>query len=415
MSALSWSKVGDLSWYPPNVLLIYVGVGQSYARGATADVGTVISTTPVYPNLALMVANGPLVTRRTNLDLVSARETPTPKTQETFGSGFVNNLISKVQSTFGISQKVAFLLSAENSQPLTRLNRGSLRYNLALDGIRDAKEHALRHGLIPIVAGALCEQGQADDWVHRATYAAGLQRWSMDFAADARAITGQSDDPLFYVMQVAAGNRRDPWDASFFEQGAALAQLDLHGHGLIRLVGPDYQFPISADLRHPTSVGYYRLGALFAEAVFAQTSGQGWHPILCRRAFKIGTNRIRLDMAVPDKGDLMIDLAGDIVPTEAACCGFLVMAEGAACPVTAVSIPASPDLANINRRWVDLDVETPSGAGAKVYFAQRADGTGGLGPVFGPRGNLRTVATYQPLLGPPRPHWCPAFTVEVPG
>lgn len=403
----------DLSWYPSNCLLIYGAVGQSFQRGVNFDLDQILSPVPVFPANAFMLPNGPLAGAETALDLVPAFESPTAQTRETPCSSFANNLIAKVDQAMGYKPKVAIILSAQSGQTLTRLDRGTLRYNLLIGGIRQATAYALRQGLIPIYAGTLVEQGQANNAEQSATYGVGFEAWMRAIADDAKAITGQAETPLAYVMQVAAGTRRDPWDASFFEQGAAAAQYDLCGD-TIRLVGPDYQFPVGADLRHPNSVGYYRMGALFAEAVFAQTAKAGFHPIMVLRGRKMSATRIRLEFAVPDKGDLMLDGSGDVAATTASFYGFQVASSlGAECQIAAVTIPASPDPANINRRFVDIDTVSPIISGATVYFAQRADGDDGAGPAFGPRGNLRTVATYQPLLGAARPHWCPAFTKEV--
>lgn len=119
-----------------------------------------------------------------------------------------------------------------------------------------------------------------------------------------------------------------------------------------RLVGPGYHFPVGADLRHRDSVGYYRMGALFAEAVFAQTPKAGFHPIMAPGGCKMSATHIRLKMAVRDKGDLLIDGSGDVAATTASFSGFQVASSlGAECPNVAVTIPASPDPAYIDRRF----------------------------------------------------------------
>lgn len=415
---VEWAKVSGKSWLPENCLLIFGVMGQSNAAAVNVDTGdAIISGASVYPGRALMVSGGPRVSGPTGLPLVDLVEAVTSGRRESCASGFANTLIRDVNAAFGYQPRVATFVSAQTAQPLTELNRGSVRYNNALDAIRDCVAHAEAENLIPIYMGSLWVQGEADSVVQRESHRRGLLRLAQDFGDDAMAITGQSDRPRFFTTQVASGIRRDANAASFYEKGSGLALYDADGLDVIRCAGPMYQFPISSDLLHLSCQGQYLQGIQFARAVYAEFAGQGWHPIKYVGARWLSTTSLRLEFAVPDYDDLALITAEAVTDTTASTKGFQIVDRAGTLHTLTVTIPASIDLGTVNKRYVDIAFAAAPVGPVTVRYAQRPDGATGNGPVFGGRGCIAANATYTPLVAPTNPlrHWLPAFTATIEG
>lgn len=402
------SYSSDWRWPTTDVLLIVVGHGQSNARGQGT---TAASTTPVYAGKALMPSNGPQVTGATGQALVDLVEIG----QETPGSGLVNNLIAKVAALTGAQPYVCYLNGAVSATPLRQLNRGSAAWAKIMGGIEDAASWARSNGLVPLVLGMTWTQGEESTDRQRtgAEYLADLDNLARDFAADAKARTGQTDDPRLYVTQIYSGHNNEPTDLEWAEWGPNVAAVEGHVRSLIRLAGPMYQLEIqTADYLHLTAAGQYAQGAMQAEAIYADWAGAGWSPIRPLRAWLRTSSIVRIEYAVPGNGDLSLVTGEAVTDTTNSTKGFQVFTAGRGTKLTISSVTV-PAMTDVNDRYVDITLSAPVTGGAFVTYAMRRDTNGQNGPGTGGRGCLATGSTYTPLSGGAQRHWAAAHSLTA--
>ncbi len=412
---VEWADVSGSSWWPENVLLIFPVMGQSNADAVNDDTGdALISTVAVYPDNALMPNGGRRYSSTVNGVLVPLVESVVGARRESLCSGFANNLISIVDAAMGYKPRIFTFTSALSGTEIALLNRGSVQYNAMLDGVRDGVAYALANDLIPIVAGALWVQGEADSQAQKESYRRGLIRLARDFADDAMVLTGQADTPRFFAAQPrsGAGTLAPTAGSSWYENGAGIGTYEADGSDLIRCVGPLYQFPISSDLLHLACAGQYGSGVQFARAVWGEFGGQGFHPIKCVGGVFLDAVTLRLEYNVPDNDALTIRDSAEVTDTTATKKGYFVTDRfGSAVTISSVTVPASPS-GSINDRFVDLVFSTAPATPVTVRYAQVRDAAGD-GPVNGARGCLATATAYTDLTSTERRHWAPAHTIKV--
>lgn len=136
------------------------------------------------------------------------------------------------------------------SQSINALKKGTLPYQNLIDAVQQAQIMALAAGLTRVVVPRLFwVQGEADNGMSLATYQALLDTLQSDFTTDVQAITGQSEQVIFYVAQVSSSP--NPTSA-----GPILAATALHVAypTRFRCTGPMYRYPF-VDTAHLTGLG----------------------------------------------------------------------------------------------------------------------------------------------------------------
>jgi hypothetical protein len=242
----------------PNVtrLTLSLVYGQSNSNGGNL-LTRAISTEPVLPGRALMFSGGARLNYATAYrlsfddiagvcDLFEIDENRILRPGETPCSGLASgllNLLPRTEATicnsFGIG-----------SQSINALKKGTLPYQNILDAVQAAQINALASGFTRVVVPRLFwVQGEADNGMSTATYQALLDTLQSDLTADVQAITGQSEQVLFYVAQISSS-------PNMASAGPVLAALALHiaAPTRFRCTGPMYRYPF-VDIAHLTSQG----------------------------------------------------------------------------------------------------------------------------------------------------------------
>ncbi len=335
--------------------------------------------------------------------LVSLVETEFSTMGETPTAGTLEEIHDAVLAENGIAYSAhnfQLLGSAagEGAMTIAQLSKGSAWYTELLAHVTAGLAAATARDQTYLVGAVTWTQGEADYLANTAaaTYVTSLNTLVSDLNSDIKAITGQARDVHVITNQLASHKfygRTDPLIAK--------ALLTATANPLVHLAVPMYWLTHAADNIHLVARSSKVMGAYYG-LVYKRVvvDGATWtplQPVSAQRLGKVAVIKFNVPVA-----PLVLDTTLVTVNTNY---GFELVDSGGS-PLTISSVALTGD----NRVKITAAATIP--AGAKVRYAWT--GAGAVGPVNGPRGNLRDsqggVVVFSPTdLAVPLHNWCPIF------
>ena len=286
----------------------------------------------------------------------------------------------------------------EGAMTIAQLSKGSAWYTELLAHVTAGLAAATARDQTYLVGAVTWTQGEADYLANTAaaTYVTSLNTLVSDLNSDIKAITGQARDVHVITNQLASHKfygKTDPLIAK--------ALLTATANPLVHLAVPMYWLTHAADNIHLVARSSKVMGAYYG-LVYKRVvvDGATWtplQPVSAQRLGKVAVIKFNVPVA-----PLVLDTTLVTVNTNY---GFELVDSGGS-PLTISSVALTGD----NRVKITAAATIP--AGAKVRYAWT--GAGAVGPVNGPRGNLRDsqggVVVFSPTdLAVPLHNWCPIF------
>ena len=196
--------------------------------------------------------------------------------RETIRSGLANNLTA-FSPTGDFQSSVS--LSAIGNTAYSGLKKGTDTYNKALLQITNIF-NAAKNDLSKTdrVSGIAVIHGEKDhfDGTSASLYESYLAEWQRDYEADAKAITGQTNDVPLFTDQMSSFTGYG--SATSVIPGAQLSASENYP-GKIFLVGPKYFFNYN-DYAHLTNTSYRWLGEYYAKVIKKVViDRESWRPL----------------------------------------------------------------------------------------------------------------------------------------
>jgi hypothetical protein len=236
-----------------------------------------------------------------------------------------------------------------------------------------------------------------------------LSLLQIQYDADLRALTGQSEPVRVYLTQSNRGSSR------FETPEIPIAQLNAkYDNPYVQCVGPTYFAPPEVRERDPAvyvkAAGYRRIGQLFGRFLIDDLWGAFREPLRIEEGYWVGpkTIRLRYNRAIAlEDNDSRINVS-DLGPGRG-----IDFNDGT---------PWSPAVEGIRLargRDAELDVElTAPSAGyyKRLLVAARTTGEGGVGCLQGPRSAIRSKESFDvdPLDGTALFDWACMEQVVLP-
>ncbi|WP_131034793.1 sialate O-acetylesterase [Klebsiella variicola] len=396
-------KQRDMSFYSPdpNVIYIFIDMGQSNSWGQYSGGVPTIAGVPVYPDNALMLNTGVRATLTEATSLVPLVETNAGIASETSGSSWVNHTIRDMEALTGVRPTILMLNASQGGMRYYQLTRGQTAYKQFQAALKSAVSLIRARGKKPVIAAVRWMQGESElSFVpsNKPTVQAQLRQLQRFVADDASQITGTPQDPLLFVNQVSPVSK---YADGIWRQPVKEAQLLREGK--IIPVGPVFQYPM-ADGVHMNSWGRNYLGQCLAMATVTEVFGSSYAPQLPGEYAWIDdvTLRINLDAAF---GPLTLDTSGTVSMTGLENYGFNFDDYSATPPViTAVTL---------NESSIDITLNKSPRRSWRLAYAMKPTGDN-AGPVTGARGCLRDSAGHQNLYDTSvvTHNWYPSFIIH---
>jgi hypothetical protein len=322
-----------------------------------------------------------------------------------------------VTTNNGVSGKTIEQLSKVNTQNSTN------RYGRYLDALTRIKAIADSQGESYGVTGIVWMQGEYNyrdfggSW-DKESYKTLLTQLRLDMLSDAKAVTGQEDNPAFFTYQTGAGYTRDEDSAGNPGLHVGMAQWEFSQENTDSyLVGPVY--PYTDKGGHMDSNGYrwygQQLGKVYHKVV---NQGQDWRPLSPIRTNLIG-QAVYIDFHVPEP-PLVFDLPYVIgSATDYEDKGFKVTDDNGQVGITSVEI--------IGETIVKLSLARAMIGSGHVWYADKTvhNGNGNLRDSddtvaldnyeYLPGSGMYDSANIGALVDKPYPlhNWCIAFYLPV--
>jgi hypothetical protein len=403
----------EQTWY------IIGAYGQSNSMGRnvlTNAEDTIISTTPLYPQHALMLASGTQANGVVQTSLVPLVEASSNGGRETLLSGCVNHMIAALDAA-GLTRPhfIAFT-AGQSGQALTNLGRGTQGYNRFLAAVRSAADLAHAASGRPVFLWAPFIQGENEtdsSITSAARHAARLERLRRHLEEDVRAITGQREPfGLIIVNTAHTGKATANPTTTLTQHRIWEAFRMLEGHPNFRFAGPMYQFP-SSDVIHLSSQGQYDLGHQVGRVQTAEIFGQGWTHVRDTSHRWISATQFEVDFALPRDGDtVLLDKSGAVVSiTDIPGFFGLQVVDGTESPPLITAVDATNGGYTNRTLRFTLD-KAPGGVGGILLCNGMMRNAGVVeqdGPLVGARSCIRTAAGTTSLQGTTNYDWCIPF------
>lgn len=373
--------------------------GQSLSTGVSTD--AVLTTAQRFDNLRFVGGvraqdggTNPAVKYASLVPLVETAITPAEgeaagtwarETPVAGATDYIKELIASENGIAYTEQSYQLLGSAPGlgAQTIANLSKPGTLYSRLVSDIQYGYSLAQAAGKSYKTLSLSWLQGESDSGTDVATYASALNQLRIDFNADVKAITGQSENVVLITYQTKGGN-------------AALGQLlASESYSNIVLAGPHYFLP-KTDGTHFTAQSSKIFGAYLGIA-YKRTviDGATWLPLKPIALYKQGAI-VNARFHVP-KGKLVFDTT--TVSAQANNGFSLVDSSGNPLTISSVSI-TGPDT-------VRIVAAAAVPAGARLQYA-RSSGAGnlrdtqGLTKIFG--GNGINYAMHN---------WCVAFDKTI--
>lgn len=387
---------------PPFAWVGVIGTGQSLSIGATAGN---LSTTQPFANMKLADEGAnpryPIVDdagapKWKTVPLVEPIRTASTGTGAGYSDGQYPNNVSGETPHSGMAATLTATWKARgdvgdyvtahtvvgwSGHCLVDIDKagGKRAYPASLHDTSLWKGFATAAGKTYGVGGIILTHGECD--AGNANYGAGLFQLWKDYAADLKAITGQTRDVVLFISQQStiasgpSGSGQQVWRAGVDHPGQIVC------------TGPKYAYQYSNDLLHLPAAGYLRLGEKYAE-VFDLVVNQNvaWKPLAPNAVARVGT-KITVSFDVPNP-PLVWDAhmapphqSGNLAAW-AQGRGFEVVAGNTNLTIASVAIAGNDVVITL--------ANDPGAQKVTVRYAMSQDGTGFQGgTVLGLRGLLR--------------------------
>jgi hypothetical protein len=301
--------------FPTNSLLIINITGQSLASGSgsTQSLSTATSTNLYtqgngYPySWPFVIAAGlysPVYERQNSETITTA------SLQQAYSLG---------------APAMAAVVNAIGGEPYSNLKKGTGVYSNGVSWMTNAFASTIYP--TKIVPCWFIVHGEAD--ATSSTYQSDIAEWAGDVAADAVAITGQSQRVVLFHSQIStqsgiSGSRSDL---------AMLREQQKSSRSNITVCAKYYLPYDAVDSPHLTSVGYQWLGEYYGKAFYDEFYNGGWNPLMPVAA--VATNNIFTITFTNTIGGLVLDVANVMNATNY---GFNILTNGAPLPISTVTI-----------------------------------------------------------------------------
>jgi len=302
------------------------------------------------------------------------------------------------------------------------------RYTAGLTQAHAAATTGANAGKTHTVAAIVYMQGEYDyvtglgsTKVTKAAYKAALAQMRLDMIADAKAITGQTEDPIFILYQTGATYTSDADSAGAPGLHVGMAQLEfaLENPGKVAMAGPVYPVTDKGGHLDPNGSRWFgmQLGKVFHRTV---VEGTRFRPLSPTKVEQVTALKIRVHFHVPCP-PLVFDTPYVMTTaTDYPAKGFRVTDTAGDVPITGVTITGGTMVDIALGRAIDA-------ATARVWYASKTITNG--------NGNLRdsdpflardlyeytagtgqyAAANIPALVGSPYPlwNWATAFYLPI--
>lgn len=403
----------------PQILWVLIWIGQSLAGMANDNPDDqVLNSTSTYPANNLMPSVGQKTDGQDFDDLVPCVEVP--------GTGFdtnrsgmitatVNAILEACQTQLGFMPTIASFIASRGARTWDQIGPGNEAWEALTKGMSGVKRGAMKRQMRPQLLAGVYYQGEQDrgSGLSRTRITRNRQNMARNLQDAARAVWHQTFTAPVFISQ--PGNSVS---TNGLKPDHMLGPLEADGLDNIRLLGPNYQYQMSAPTPppppasqpsgvHHSSLGYDTMAKTnVAPAIMKEALGGGFFSLKMTRAEWIGPKKIRLYYSVPTP-PIVVDLTDAIVRRPAwGLGGFQVFNESLAeFKVVALTAMNDPDIQDGMVRIIDVDLETvPTGYSLWLHYATRNDAntnppgyidpaTGSVyknaGPLTGARGCIR--------------------------
>lgn len=404
-------KTGGTYDYEVNQVFTY---GQSLSVGQATPA---ISTTQKYDNLMFVRGMRPQYDYPTetaaqwysSLQPAIEAQSPTqPVLAETPSMGTGDSIKERILVEDGLvysSMSYQLLLSAPGygATTIAQLSKGTSHYNRMVEQAQYGMALANAANKTYAVQAVTWTQGESDyiSGTTQAAYVAALNTLIADINTDIKAATGQTKNIPVIGYQIASHGHY----ASDDFPDIALAQLEVEAvNPLFYIACAMYQFEYHSG-GHITNTSTRWLGAYYGLAYKRIViDGVDWKPLKPLSSMKQGKTAV-VKFNVPS-GRLVFDTTLVAANTNY---GFeLVDSSGNPLTISSVAI-MGPDT-------VKVVAASTIPAGAKLRYAW--SGSGEVGPINGPRGNLRdtqgNTIVFDPTgINKPMHNWCVIFELSL--
>ena len=330
--------------------------------------------------------------------------------------GVADQIFRNCQTRFGARPNLQVLRAPRDDGGLSRagltqangLARGSPRHRAVMRLLGHAREAAAGRGEhLEVVALCLVDgEHEAAEGVPGSLHRRGLSSLQLQYDADIRALTGQTEPVRLYLTQT---DRISP----SLEPDIPLAQLNAKfDNPQVQCVGPTYfAAPACAPGSGPriAAAGYRRIGQLFGRFLLDDLWGPQRDPLRIEDAYWIGEQTIRVRYNRPiglESDNARIDISG-LGPA----LGF-EFSDGA---------PQSPTIGDVQRvrgRDAELDLELTapsSGFRKRLLVALQPNEERGDGQPHGARSAIRSRDAFDidPLDGTQMFDWACTEVVDL--
>jgi hypothetical protein len=386
-----------------STIFAVIVLGGHWANGSNTDAADkAVSTSAEHPGNALMFDAGVRPRGREVHRFVNLQEREGAK--ESPCAGLADQVMRNSQARFGRSPKMLFFsisrggtsLSGVGQSAEDGLTRGTAQYREVMRLIERAREIAAEQDRRLEVAAVCLLHGEyeASRNVPGSAYRRGLSLLQLQYDADIRSRTGQSEPVRLYLTQTNRGSQR------FEAPELPIAQLNAkYDNPFVQCVGPTYFAPPEVRPEgaagYVTAAGYRRIGQLFGRFLLDDLWGAQREPLRVEQALWAGvqTIRLRYNRAVSlEEDDARVNIS-NLGP------GLGVdFSDGTA------RSPTVEALRPVRGRDSEIDVELtapPRGFGKRLLIAARTTGSGGVGNQEGARSGIRSKEAFDfdPLDG----------------
>ena len=184
-----------------------------------------------------------------------------------------------------LGRKVLVSNHGYGGKPYRELKKGTVPYDNSIRAIHRAKQLCKQFNMNYEVMCICVVHGEADqaEKCSAETYKEYLNAWQSDYETDIKAITGQTNDIPMFISQTGANYGYD-LDVS---NGVFMASVT---NPKIKLVVPQYAYPLEYVSVHMKNVGYRLLGEYFGNSIFRHFKGLGSNAIYPTKSVCSGNN-----------------------------------------------------------------------------------------------------------------------------
>ena len=380
-------------------LLAVVVLGSAWAMGMNNDPeDKVVSELSSHTAGALMFNAGVRAAGKDVKAFVQLQEQGGSFAKETPCAGIADQVIRNSWSRFRRRPEMLFFAVGRRATSLSGagqtgedgLLRGSVQHREVTRLVARARDIAAGQKLRLEVAAICLLHGEyeAGRNVSGSAYRRGLSMLQLQYDADIRAMTGQSEPVRLYLTQTNRGVAR------FEPPEIPIAQLNAgRDNPYVQCVGPTYfaapEARTEGAAAYVKAAGYRRIGQLFGRFLLDDLWGGQREPLRVEEAYWTGPKTVRLRYNRPvsleeDDARVNISALGPGLGVD--------FNDGAPWSPTVESVRAT------RGREAELDVELtapPTGPRKRVLIATRTTGAGGVGCLEGARSAIRSKEPFD--------------------